>query len=109
MNQRFLIIIAAADRDAANSLAKAQFDTAGGEKTFSVGLSASGAAPASHYWCSALFTGDGPEKLAAAQAVFPSAVVQTYDADGDPGFPGRTIASLGLKQVVNLPGGAPWL
>lgn len=108
MNQRFLIIIPAADRDAANSLAKAQFDTAGGEKTFKAGLSATGAAPATHYWCSALFTGDGTEKLAAAQAVFPTAVVQSYDADDDPGFPRRTIAGLGLKQVVTLPGGAPW-
>ncbi len=109
MNQRFLIIIPAADRDAANSLAKAQFDTAGGEKTFSVGLSASGNAPVTHYWCSALFTGDAPERLAAASAAFPAAVVQSYDADDDPEFPGQTIAGLGLKQIVNLPGGAPWL
>ena len=73
MNQRFLIIIPAADRDRANALAKDQFDQTGGEKTFSVGLSATGKAPVTHYWCSALFYGGGPERLLALQSAFPLA------------------------------------
>jgi len=37
MSQRVLIVIQAADKDAANSFAKAQIDPVGGEHTFSIG------------------------------------------------------------------------
>ncbi len=100
---RFLIIVPAEDRDRANSVAAEQFDTTGGARTFFIGISASGQAPATHYWCSAQFTDENATKLALAQADFPLAVVQGYDADSDAGFPQRTIATLGLKQIVSLP------
>jgi hypothetical protein len=50
-----------------------------------------------------LFFRSGPERLQAAAALFPDAVVADYDGDADPGFPQRTIAALGLKQIVTLP------
>jgi hypothetical protein len=102
MSQRFLIILPLADRERANGVAKANFDPDGGEKTFSIGLSASGSAPATHFWCSALFSGEGAARLAAAQAAFPDAVVCPYNADTDPSFPKRKITELGLNQIVTI-------
>ncbi len=103
MSVRYLVIIPAADQSQANALSKSEFDSDGGEKTFSIGLSATGKPPATHYWCSALFFRTGPERLLAAKAIFPDAVVVDYDGATDPGFPQRTIAGLGLKQIVTLP------
>jgi hypothetical protein len=103
MNQRFLIIIPATDRENANAVAKSQFDSLGGEKTFAIGLSVTGNAPATHYWCSALFSDLGSERLAAASALFPEAVVLGYNADSNPTFPRLTLAELGLKQIVTIP------
>ena len=108
MNHRFLIIIAAEDRDEANAFAKDHLDQVGGQNTFSIGLSASGAAPVTHFWCSALFNA-GAEWVAALQAAFTSASIQTYDADADPSFPRRSMVGLGLKQIVNLPERPAWL
>ncbi|MGZ4965289.1 MAG: hypothetical protein ACXWBP_09065 [Limisphaerales bacterium] len=102
---RFLIILPAVDRDRANAVAAEQFDTAGGARTFFVGISASGQVPATHYWCSAVFSDVNATKLALAQADFPLAVVQGYDADNDAGFPQRKLIELGLKQIVTLPEG----
>lgn len=102
MSVRYLVIIPAANQEQANALSKSEFDEAGGDKTFSIGLSATGKQPATHYWCSALFFRSGPERLQAAAALFPDAVVADYDGDEDPGFPQRTIAALGLKQIVTL-------
>ena len=108
MNERFLIIIAAEDRDQANAFAKDQLDQVGGQNTFSVGLSASGKEPVTHYWCSALFD-IGSGWVLALQTAFPSALIQTYDAVADPSFPRRTMEALGLKQIVNLPERPAWL
>jgi hypothetical protein len=103
MSVRYLVILPAADQAQANVLAKSEFDSDGGEKTFSIGLSATGQAPATHYWCSALFFRTGPERLLAAKALFPDSLVLDYDGATDPGFPQRTIAGLGLKQIANIP------
>ena len=103
MSVRYLVILPAANQAQANALAKSEFDSDGGEKTFTVGLSADGKEPATHYWCSALFFRSGPERLLAAKGLFPDAVVLDYDGATDPGFPQRTIAELGLKQVTTIP------
>ncbi|MDB6059174.1 MAG: hypothetical protein JWO95_3018, partial [Verrucomicrobiales bacterium] len=42
MSVRYLVIIPAANQEQANALSKSEFDEAGGEKTFSIGLSATG-------------------------------------------------------------------
>ena len=99
MSQRVLIVIQAADKDAANALAKAQIDPVGGEKTFSIGLSLSGAEPPTHYWCSTLMP-DGGAVLGNFLGQFPRALVSGYDADADPGFPQRVLAGLGLQQLT---------
>jgi hypothetical protein len=46
MSVRYLVIIPAANQEQANALCKSEFDEAGGEKTFSIGLSATGKSPA---------------------------------------------------------------
>lgn len=102
MSQRVLIVIQAADKDAANAFAKARIDPDGGESTFSVGLSETGAEPRTHYWCSTLMP-DGGDVLGAFLGLFPRALVSGYDADADPGFPQRVLAGLGLRQIDTLP------
>ena len=99
MSQRVLIVIQAADKDAANAFAKAQIDPVGGDKTFSIGLSESGAEPPSHFWCSTLMP-DGGSVLGNFLGQFPLALVSGYDADGDSGFPQRVLAGLGLQQIT---------
>lgn len=103
MSIRYLVIIPVAAQPQANALARSEFDSDGGQKTFTVALSTTGKPPATHFWCSALFFRTGPERLLAAKQIFPDAVVLDYDGTTDPGFPQRTIATLGLKQVVTLP------
>ena len=102
MSQRVLIVIQAADKDAANAFAKAQIDPVGGEQTFSIGLSETGAEPVTHFWCSTLMP-DGGTVLGAFLGLFPRALVSGYDADADPGFPQRVLAGLGLRQITSQP------
>ncbi len=47
---RIHIIIPASKRDACNNWMKTHVDKIGGDKTFRIGLSATGNAPATHYW-----------------------------------------------------------
>jgi hypothetical protein len=91
MSQRVLIVIQAADKDAANAFAKAQIDPIGGDQT--------GAEPATHFWCSTLMP-DGGTVLGNFLGQFPRALVSGYDADADPGFPQRVLAGLGLQQLT---------
>jgi hypothetical protein len=108
MNVRYLIIILAADKVAINTVAKAELDTKRGERTFSIGLSATGKAPVTHYWCSSVFSDAKTANVLALKDQFPNSDVLAYDADKDPKFPGRLIATLGLKQLSNFPE-KPWL
>jgi hypothetical protein len=104
VGERFLILVPVAQRAAANALAKAQLDTRGGEKTFAVGLSPTGRAPATHNWCSTLLKPEGAGRLQAAKADL-AATVLAYDADKDPSFPRRTVEGLGLQPLVWYPEG----
>ena len=105
MSQRFLVIVPGEDRTAANAMAKSQLDPRGGEKTFAIGLSPTGQAPATHHWCSMVLKGDAPDKLLAARTQIATATILPYDADKDATFPKRTIAGLGLKPVDLHPKG----
>jgi hypothetical protein len=49
---RATIIIPADRQSQANTIFSALFDPAGGDRTFTTGLSATGNAPATHYWAS---------------------------------------------------------
>lgn len=51
---RATIVILASDQANANAEAEASFDPLGGQNTFTVGLSPTGSAPPTHYWCSAM-------------------------------------------------------
>lgn len=107
MNARFLILILAGDKVAINTVAKAELDTKRGERTFSIGLSATGKAPVTHYWCSSVIAEAKTERVTDLSVQFPNAKVHAYDANNDPKFPGRLLAQLGLKQIVNFPE-KPW-
>jgi len=49
--KRMIMIVTADEKDAANAEAQ-KYDRIGGDKTFSVGMSATGEEPWTHYWCS---------------------------------------------------------
>lgn len=53
---RRAIIVIPASRQAEGNLLALQLDPIGGGQTFAVGLSLSGEAPATHYWCSTVAT-----------------------------------------------------
>ena len=99
MSVRVLVIIPVADRDGANAAAAQYFDAQGGASTFRQGLSASGAAPATHYWASAQFSLQNFEVLQGVASAFPAAELLVYDLFGDPGRPYVRVAELGLQLV----------
>ncbi len=49
--KRLIIVVSAAAAAVTNARAK-EIDSEGGEQTFTVGLSATGKEPITHYWCS---------------------------------------------------------
>jgi hypothetical protein len=48
---KIIIVIPASDQATCNAYMKENWDSEGGDKTFTVGLSANGEEPFSHYWC----------------------------------------------------------
>jgi hypothetical protein len=58
-----VVIVPVALRDAANTLAKAEFDPAGGEFTFTAALITPPETNVTHYWCAARFTATNRAKL----------------------------------------------
>lgn len=98
--KRALIIVPASSVGSAN-LAAQQLDPVGGEQTFTVGLSADGNEPVTHYWCSVAMT---VEQFAAVQQLqsseFPDAVIVEYDLDLEPGRPNQVLQSSGLQRIA---------
>jgi hypothetical protein len=58
-----IVIVPAALRDAANALAKAEFDPVGGEFTFTAALVTPPATNVTHFWCAAPFSATNRTKL----------------------------------------------
>jgi hypothetical protein len=58
-----VVIVPAALRDAANALAKQEFDPVGGEFTFTAALMTPPATNVTHYWCATPFTATNRAKL----------------------------------------------
>jgi hypothetical protein len=58
-----VVIVPAALRDAANALAKAEFDPVGGEFTFTAALMTPPATNVTHYWCATPFSATNRAKL----------------------------------------------
>lgn len=96
---RLLIVIAAADQARANTDALA-FDPAGGDRTFTVGLSPTGALPATHYWCSSIASEATAAAVAAKlTAEYAGAICEEWDMDANPGRPEQLLAALGLQTL----------
>ena len=58
-----VVIVPAALRDAANALAKAEFDPLGGEFTFTAALMTPPATNVTHFWCATPFSATNRIKL----------------------------------------------
>jgi hypothetical protein len=58
-----VVIVPAALRDAANAVAKAEFDLLGGEFTFTAALMTPPATNVTHYWCATPFSATNRAKL----------------------------------------------
>ena len=107
MKARYLIVIPAGDKLAVNTVAQAQWDPKKGERTFPIGLSATGKIPVTHLWCSSVFEEEKEQSVSTLPIQFLNAKVHAYDANKDTQFPGRLLATLGLKQIENFPE-KPW-
>lgn len=100
--KRVIIIIPASYQQAANQAAT-QLDSGGaGQFTFTVPLNPSGLdtdAP-THYWCSTVATEEQYQQILAMKAqMFPAAIVEEWDMEGEPSKPDELLASLGLKRI----------
>lgn len=100
-NRRLLIVVTANIAANANSRAK-EVDLIGGEKTFNVGLSATGNLPATHYWCSWQLGDDWDARLK-------EKLKQAIDAgnawvfNGNTRTPNSILTELGLKIIEQIP------
>jgi len=98
MAKRIIIVVKAAAAQAANNRAK-EIDVAGGERTFTVGLSASGKLPATHYWCSwRLPDGDHDAIRSKLQAAIDANNARVFNAATT--SPDEVLATLGLKRLT---------
>ena len=93
---RIVIVVPAARQAAANALAR-QIDPVGGDKTFTVPLSPTGALPATHYWCATSATVEGKGHILSAES---AAKVARWTPrvfiDTDPE---TVLATMGLKRI----------
>lgn len=101
---RILILIPASYQQAANQAAL-QLDPTGGLLTFTVPLNPSGSpddAP-THYWASTVCTEEQYQQILAMKAgMFPEAIIEEWDLDGEPSKPDELLSSLGLKRIEQV-------
>ena len=94
------IIVTAGVKDAANVVAKAQFDPVGGENTFTAPLVSLGATNIVAYWCADRMAATNRAKLPAFTNVPPftdgAVIFADYDPDTDPTAPFRMLKTNGL-------------
>jgi len=93
-----IIVVEAGVQADSNAKAK-EVDAPGGEKTFTVPLSASGSAPATHYWCRWVQTPGEDLSLRGKLAVH-VAQGRAWIYDGNTTTPEQVLAERGLKRVV---------
>lgn len=99
--RRVLMVIPIVDLDRARQAA-AGFDASEPEGTFTLQLSATGSAPATHLAASVQMRPQTARAVADLVARdFPAGVMQTYNLD-DPGAVDAVLAGLGLKRVQEL-------
>ena len=96
--QRAIIVVVAAAQSAANARAKL-VDTVGGEHTFENGLSPTGAAPATHYWCGWWMTPAEYADLSARLNSMPQAGSRVWIYDGNTTSEVVVLTTMGLQRV----------
>jgi hypothetical protein len=96
--QRAIIVVTAAAVTAANGRAN-QVDRTGGDKTFTVGLSATGLVPATHYWCSWLMTPGEYTDLTTRLDGIPNASLHVRVFDGNVMTAEDVLAATGLRRI----------
>lgn len=98
LSKRLTIIVSAAVAQQANIEAK-RIDTDGGERTFTVQLSASGNLPATHYWCGWQMTDDIDVKLRRLlRDLITSGEARVFD--GLTRSPEQVLTTAGLKVII---------
>ena len=99
---RYIIVVSAARKAVADSLAKQADPDTTATGTFSVGLSATGTAPATHYWCGWSVTQAQRDRLAAR---FTDGVngVRFFNAANK--TPEEVLTITGLKRISANVGG----
>ena len=97
-----LLVIPLAYKDEANSDAAAFSGREEDLRTFEAGkLSATGLAPATHYWCGLSCSEETWQALTTTYASrYPLAHIEEYDLGADPGRPDAVLAGMGLKRIV---------
>lgn len=100
---RLIIIIPAAILAAVRVAVEAAFGEVEQSEFVPAG-SPTGGEPATHYWLAGVFTEAKMVKVAALQAAFPTAYVESYDLQTQPGRPMELLGELGLQPlIVNSP------
>lgn len=94
---RSIIVIDTVHRDQANARAK-ETDTAGGQSTFTEGLSATGSAPATHYWCNWQMLTSERGQVHARVGGLHATQVRIYN--GNVVTPADVLTTLGLKEIL---------
>lgn len=95
--RRAIVVVTADVAASANAEAK-KIDTIGGERTFTVGLSATGAAPATHYWCSWQLTPEQYDQLTSLLATL-TTQSKAWLYDGMTTTPEQVLAARALKRL----------
>lgn len=95
MRELVIVVVAAARRGKANTDA-GEFDRGKPARTFTQALSASGQAPATHYWCSVWLTRPQRERFEEHLAAM-SPRGRTFN--GELKTPAEILAALGLKPI----------
>lgn len=94
-----VVIVPAALRDAANALAKQEFDPTGGEFTFTAALVTPPGTNSTHYWCATPFSATNRAKLTVLTNTPPFAgnvLVLDYSLTSQPSAPFDFLSTNGL-------------
>lgn len=104
-----VVIVPAALRDAANALAKQEFDPAGGEATFTAALvTPPNTNTITHYWCATPFSATNRAKLNVLTNTPPFTVTLVFDYDlTNAAAPFAFLATNGLAVYAPAPFTAP--
>lgn len=101
---RLVIVVASATKTAALTQME-KIDPTGGSGALGIGLSATGQAPATHFWCSWVLPPDQATDLTGYLAGVGSAPNRPRIFDGTTVTPAQVLAETGLKRI-EITGGA---